>query len=126
MSFESNQRYAEAVALIRSWIYNPINKDEKLGIKMEKYFQKLDTIQRGKFIPCRGCPNIECTCLTELEEELLNKSGNVLILRSALEHIEDNPTDCGICMNVHIELENHYEEIAREALKKCFEESGEK
>jgi len=28
---------------------------------------------RGRFIPCRHCPNVECTCFTELEQGLLDK-----------------------------------------------------
>lgn len=28
---------------------------------------------RGRFIPCRHCPNVECTCFTELEQALLDK-----------------------------------------------------
>lgn len=29
---------------------------------------------RGRFTKCRGCPTTECTCLTDLEIELLEKS----------------------------------------------------
>lgn len=28
---------------------------------------------RGRFTKCRGCPTIECTCFTELEQDLLDK-----------------------------------------------------
>lgn len=30
-------------------------------------------MNRGRFIPCRFCPTVECTCMTELEDELLTK-----------------------------------------------------
>ncbi len=33
---------------------------------------------RGRFSPCRGCPTVECTCMTDLEEELLVKLNDVL------------------------------------------------
>lgn len=28
---------------------------------------------RGRYIVCRGCPTVECTCFTDLERELLDK-----------------------------------------------------
>ena len=67
------QRFAEVVALIRSWLNDPADGDEKLARKIEPYLMRLDNFGRGRFIPCRGCPTVECTCFTELEADLLDK-----------------------------------------------------
>lgn len=37
-----------------------------------------DAEWRGRIINCIGCPTIECTCMTELEEELLNKTSELI------------------------------------------------
>jgi hypothetical protein len=31
----------------------------------------------GRFIPCRGCPTRQCTCMTELEADLLEKNSDL-------------------------------------------------
>ncbi len=37
--------------------------------------RRLKTCERqGRFIQCRGCPTVECTCMTELEVDLLEKN----------------------------------------------------
>ena len=48
---------------------------------VEKIQQALDEAEergrghgRGRFTKCRGCPTVQCTCFTDLEEELLNKT----------------------------------------------------
>ena len=73
---DRKQRYAEAAALLRSWLNDPRNDDEKFAKEIEPYLNKLDhygSYSRGRFIECRGCPTVECTCFTELEAELLDK-----------------------------------------------------
>lgn len=67
------QKYGEVAALIRSWLNDPSDGDWKLGKRIEPYLQRLDNIKRGRFIVCRGCPTVECTCFTELEADLLEK-----------------------------------------------------
>lgn len=37
-------------------------------------YEQATNDQRGRFTPCRGCPTIDCTCFTELEQELLDKA----------------------------------------------------
>jgi len=32
----------------------------------------------GRFIKCRGCPTVECTCSTELESDLLDKLSELI------------------------------------------------
>lgn len=36
-------------------------------------FGDKEEVRRGRFIPCRGCPTVECTCFTDLESDLLEK-----------------------------------------------------
>ncbi len=33
--------------------------------------------QNGRLRPCKGCPTVQCTCLSELEEQLLNQNGEL-------------------------------------------------
>jgi hypothetical protein len=91
----------------------------------------IDDKKRGRFIECRGCPTVECTCFTELEDELLEKllfarresmtqhrKLNALI--EALEKIEDprkrdhkEPdiyTELGCVMNIATEALKAFEE----------------
>lgn len=36
------------------------------------------TIPRGRVIPCRGCPTVDCTCMTELEAALLENGTRMI------------------------------------------------
>ena len=69
----TKKKYAEVAALLRSWLNDPGDGDERLARKLEPYLERLDSYGRGRFILCRGCPTIECTCLTDLEVYLLDK-----------------------------------------------------
>lgn len=74
---DRTQRYKEAAALLRSWINDPGDGDEKASRALEPYLERLDQAGkygRGRYIPCRGCPTIECTCFTELEDHMLKNA----------------------------------------------------
>lgn len=53
---DKQQRYAEAAALIRSWMNESDSGDEEFAKEIEIYLQRLDSFEGGRFIPCRGCP----------------------------------------------------------------------
>lgn len=35
-------------------------------------------LKRGRLIECQGCPTVTCTCFTELEDDLLEKTRELL------------------------------------------------
>lgn len=45
--------------------------------------------EKSRLRPCRGCPTVECTCLSELEDELLDKVGDLKQENSSLRKVVD-------------------------------------
>ena len=52
---------------------HPEGEERNFHVIQPGILQYLPPMPRMRTIPCRGCPTVECTCFTELEQELLEK-----------------------------------------------------
>lgn len=48
--------------------------EEKIEFELNEAEERGRGHGRGRFVKCRGCPTVECTCFTDLEHELLYKT----------------------------------------------------
>lgn len=71
-----------AEELVESWVADIkphiAERDRRrLSQKISDALVSATGLGRGRFIPCRGCPTVSCTCITPLEDELLTRANDM-------------------------------------------------
>lgn len=70
------------------------------------------TLERARYIPCKGCPTVECTCFTDLEQDLLDKVSKKIDMQSEyaqkVQGLVDALEDAIEALSSNLEQMQHY------------------